>query len=317
MKIVVLDAYTLNPGEFSWDGFARHGELEVYDRTTDESVVKRIRDASAIFTNKVVITAEIMAAAPQLKYIGVMATGVNVVDLGAAKKAGITVTNIPAYSTDSVAQLVFSFILNLTNQIAEHNRAVRDGAWTNCVDFSFRLGRQVELAGKVIGIVGFGRIGQKVATIAQAFGMKVLFQSRSVKENVPAGFQQVELDDLLRASDFVSLNCPLTADSFEFMNASKFSIMKKGAVLINTGRGPLVHEQDLANALNDGHLGAACLDVLSTEPPKETNPLLNATNCYITPHIAWATFEARTRLMEILLTNFEAYLNNKPQNIVT
>ncbi|WP_205461803.1 NAD(P)-dependent oxidoreductase [Mangrovibacterium lignilyticum] len=238
------------------------------------------------------------------------------VDLDAADNAGITVTNIPAYSTDSVAQLVFSFILNIANQVALHATEVKKDAWSDSDDFSFTLSPQVELSGKVLGIIGFGKIGQRVAEIAQAFGMRVIFQNRSVKKEIPEGMMQVELDELLQQSDFVSLNCPLTGDNKEFMNKDKFGLMKKGAVLINTGRGPLIQEEDLANSLNNGHLAGAGLDVLSTEPPSKANPLIKAQNCYITPHIAWATREARTRLMEILAANFEAYLSNKPQNVV-
>lgn len=316
MKIVVLDGYTLNPGDLDWGSLSRLGIAQVYDRTEPKEILDRIHDATAIFTNKVIISHEIINAAPTLKYIGVMATGYNVVDLSAADDAGITVTNIPAYSTDSVAQLVFSFILNISTQLALHAEKVRNGAWSDSIDFSFTLSPQVELTDKVIGIVGFGKIGQKVAEIAKAFGMKVIFQNRSPKQHVSPLYKQVELDELLQTADFVSLNCPLTETNKEFMNSDKFSLMKKGAVLINTGRGPLISEYDLAEALNNGHLAAAGLDVLSTEPPLKTNPLLTARNCFITPHIAWATVEARGRLMRILAANFEAYLNNKPQNVV-
>jgi len=316
MKIVVLDGYALNPGDLSWEALEKLGNLEIYDRTSAAQLIDRVQGATAIFTNKVILNREVINKLPELKYVGVMATGFNVVDLDAANRAGITVTNIPAYSTDSVAQLVFAFILNISNRLALHADHVREGAWTNSDDFSFTLSPQIELAGKTIGIVGFGKIGQKVAEIASAFGMKVIFQNRSLKENMPEAYRQVAMDELITTSDFISLNCPLTEENREFMNRDKFNKMKEGAVLINTGRGPLVHEQDLADALNSGKLAAAGLDVLSTEPPLKSNPLLTARNCFVTPHIAWATVEARTRLMKILAANFDAYLANKPQNVV-
>ncbi len=316
MKIVVLDGYTLNPGDLSWKGLSKLGDLTVFERTSKEHVLARAQGATAVFTNKVILDCDIIQLLPNLKYIGVMATGFNVVDMIAADNAGITVTNIPAYSTDSVAQLVFSFILNISNQVAQHSESVKRGAWSDSIDFSYTLTPQIELSGKVMGIVGFGKIGQKVAEIASAFGMKVIFQNRSVKEDIPEAFRQVSLDELLRESDYVSLNCPLTEANKAFMNRDKLQLMKKGAVLVNTGRGPLINETDLADALNTGQVAAAALDVLSIEPPEKTNPLITAQNCYITPHIAWATNEARNRLLNILLANFEAYLNNKPQNVV-
>ncbi|RKD90092.1 D-2-hydroxyacid dehydrogenase [Mangrovibacterium diazotrophicum] len=316
MKIVVLDGYTLNPGDLSWDAIEKLGDLQVYERTSNVELLERAKGATALFTNKVILSREVINKLPELRYIGVMATGYNVVDLEAANSAAITVTNIPAYSADSVAQLVFSFILNISNQLALHAASVREGAWTKSVDFSFTLSPQMELAGKTIGIVGFGKIGKKVAEIASAFGMKVIFQNRSLKKDVPDAYRQVELEELIRTADFISLNCPLMEENREFMNRDKFNQMKKGAVLINTGRGPLINEQDLADALNSEKLAAAGLDVLSTEPPLKSNPLLTAKNCYITPHIAWSTVEARKRLMEILAANFEAYQANNPQNVV-
>ena len=316
MKLVVLDGYTLNPGDLSWGLLKEFGELEVYDRTLNEKAIERIKDATAVFTNKVIISREIIEASPELKYIGVMATGFNVVDLNAANQAGILVTNIPAYSTDSVAQFVFSFILTIANQVELHSRAVKSGKWTNSLDFSFCLTPQTELKGKILGIIGFGKIGQRLAEIALAFGMKVVFQNRSVKQNVPPVFKQTTLDELLSQADFVSLNCPLTEENRGFIDGRKLLLMKKNAVLINTGRGPLVNEHDLADALNNGQIAGAGLDVLSNEPPAANNPLLGAKNCYITPHIAWSSFEARNRLMRILAANFEAYLQHKPQNAV-
>lgn len=316
MKVVVLDGYTLNPGDLSWKLLEDLGELRVYDRTHPEETLERIQGATAIFTNKVIVTKEIIEQCPNLKYIGVLATGYNVVDLDAADRSGITVTNIPAYSTDSVAQLVFAFILIFTNQVTSHFSDVQEGGWGKSPDFSYRLTPLIELAGKTIGIVGFGKIGQKVAQIAQAFGMRVIFQNRSDKSSLNADWQQVELHELLQRADFVSLNCPLTDDNFQFMDNEKFSLMKSGAILINTGRGGLINEMDLAQALKTGNLGGAGLDVLSQEPPAANNPLLSAPNCIITPHIAWATIAARQRLMEIMVKNFEAYLQNKPQNRV-
>jgi glycerate dehydrogenase len=316
MKIVVLDGYTLNPGDLSWNLLEKLGQLTVYDRTKPEDVSERIEGAVAVFTNKVIISDSVIAKCPDLKYIGVMATGYNVVGLEAADRAGITVTNIPAYSTDSVAQLVFSFILAFTNQVALHSAHVREGGWSRSSDFSYRLSPLTELTDKVIGIIGFGKIGQKVAQIARAFGMRVIFYNRSDKSHLNIHWKQVELDDLLKQADFISLNCPLTDENFQFMNKEKFLFMKKGAVLINTGRGALLNESDLAAVLKAGHLAGAGLDVLSQEPPLADNPLLSAPNCIITPHIAWATTSARQRLMEILTKNFEAYLQNKPQNLV-
>jgi len=316
MKIVVLDGYTLNPGDLGWDSICRLGSLTVYDRTAPSEVLSRIGNATAVFTNKVLLTEEHMQACPALKYIGVMATGFNVVDLDAANRAGIVVTNIPAYSTDSVAQLTFSFILDFANRVSLHAENVKAGAWSSSIDFSFSLSAQTEIAGKTIGIVGMGKIGQKIASIAQAFGMRVIFANRSDKSNLNPGWEQVELDALLQQSDYVSLNCPLTEANKGFLNKDKIALMKKSAFLINTGRGPLINEQDLADALNRGDLAGAGLDVLSIEPPRKDNPLLSATNCIVTPHIAWATLEARGRLMKILGENFEAYLNNKPQNVV-
>ncbi|PTN09347.1 D-2-hydroxyacid dehydrogenase [Mangrovibacterium marinum] len=316
MKLVVLDGYTLNPGDLSWKPLECFGELVIFDRTKPEELLSRIKGASAIFTNKVIIDDSVIRHSPTLKYIGVMATGYNVVDLQAANRAGITVTNIPAYSTNSVAQLVFSFILHFANQLHRHAADVADGGWTNSPDFSYTLSPQQELAGKVIGIVGFGQIGQKVAQIAQAFGMRVIFQNRSDKSHLNHDWQQVELDDLLTQADYVSLNCPLTAENHGFMNLEKLLRMKKGAVLINTARGALVDEQALAEVLNTGRLAGAGLDVLTHEPPEANNPLPTTRNCIITPHIAWATQSARKRLLHILTSNFEAYLNHKPQNVV-
>ncbi len=315
MKIVILDGYTLNPGDLSWDEIRKLGECTVYDRTPPEKILERASKAAAIFTNKVVIGRDIIKQLPDLKFIGVLATGYNVVDLQAAAEADILVANIPAYSTASVAQMVFSHILNIAQNVSKHAKSVKDGDWTNSIDFTYHLTPQTELAGKTLGIIGFGQIGQAVARVGLAFGMKILFQNRSKKET-NADFRQVDLDTLLVESDFISLNCPLTDENAGFINKSTIGKMKKSAILINTGRGALINEKDLADALNSGRIAGAGLDVLSTEPPKAENPLLTAKNCYITPHIAWATKEARQRLMQIAAQNLKAFINGTPQNIV-
>lgn len=316
MKIVILDGFTLNPGDLSWDQLDELGELTVYGRTKKEETIDRIAQAEAVFTNKVIIDAEVIKASPNLKYIGVLATGYNVVDLNAAKEAGIVVTNIPAYSTDSVAQMVFAHILNITQRVGLHANRVSGGDWSKSIDFSFSLSPQVELKGKTLGVIGFGKIGRKVAELGYAFGMNVIFQNRSVKKDVPEYFKQCSLKEVLESSDVLSINCPLTDENAGFINKLSLSLMKKTAILINTGRGPLINEQDLAGALNSGKLAAAGLDVLSTEPPKQDNPLITAKNCFITPHIAWATKEARLRLMHIATSNLKAFQEGVPDNIV-
>lgn len=316
MKIVVLDGYALNPGDLSWEGLSNLGDCQIYDRSKPAEVLERIGNAEAIITNKVVIDQRLIDRLPDLKYIGVTATGYNVVDVQEAARRNIVVTNIPAYSTDSVAQLVFSHILNVTNRIDLHAQSVKAGDWASNPDFAYWKTPQVELAGKTLGIVGFGRIGQKVAEIAKAFGMKVIFQNRSVKTDFPDGMVQKSLSEVFAGSDFISLNCPLTTENTAFVNRDLIRTMKPTAVLINTGRGPLINEADLAEALNSGQIAAACLDVLSTEPPKPENPLLSARNCFISPHIAWATFEARQRLMNITVSNLKNFLSGKPVNVV-
>jgi glycerate dehydrogenase len=316
MKIVVLDGYALNPGDLSWDGLKNLGECQIFDRTKSEDIFSRIGDAEAILTNKVLIGKELIEQLPSLKYIGVTATGYNVVDVVAATERNVVVTNIPAYSTESVAQLVFSHILNVVNRVELHANTVKSGEWTTNPDFAYWKTPQTELSGKIIGIVGFGRIGQKVAEIARAFGMNVIFQNRTQKKEVPAGMAQKSLAEIFAESDFVSLNCPLTAENIAFVNKSILDTMKPTSVLINTGRGGLIHEADLAQALNSDRIGAACLDVLSTEPPSIVNPLLLAKNCFITPHIAWATVEARQRLMNITVENLSFFQRGHFQNIV-
>ena len=315
MEIVILDGYTLNPGDLSWEGVKKLGNCTFYDRTPPELTVERAKEADAVFTNKVVLNKEVIEQLPQLKYIGVLATGYNVIDMEATRAAGITVTNIPAYSTASVAQMVFSHILNFAQNVAIHAKSVAEGEWAESMDFSYWETPQMELAGKTLGIIGFGQIGQAVANIALAFGMKVIFNNRSQKETA-LDARQVDLDTLLAESDFISINCPLTDENKGFINKETIEKMKPEVFLVNTGRGPLINEKDLADALNNGRIAGAGLDVLSTEPPSEDNPLPKAKNCSITPHIAWATFEARTRLMQIATENLKAFLDGNPQNVV-
>lgn len=316
MKIAVLDGFALNPGDLSWKSMQELGECKFYDRTNPNDIYKRVIDIDALITNKVVINKALIDQLPKLKYIGVTATGYNVVDVNAANERGIVVTNIPAYSTNSVAQLVFSHILNVCNRIELHSSSVKNNEWAQNPDFSYSKSPQIELEGKVLGIVGFGRIGQKVAEIGLAFGMKVIFQNRSPKGNLPAGVVQKTMTEVFAESDFVSLNCPLTSDNLEFVNSDLLKTMKPTAVLVNTGRGGLINERDLADTLNSGQLAAACLDVLSTEPPADNNPLISARNCFITPHIAWATFEARQRLLNITVDNLKNFIAGNPQNVV-
>ena len=316
MKIVVLDGYGLNPGDLSWDAVSQLGELTVYDRTSSEEVIERSAGAEAILTNKTVITAEIMEALPDLKYIGVLATGYNVVNIDAAREKGIVVTNIPAYSTPSVAQMVFAHILNIAQQVQHHSEEVRKGRWTNNADFCFWDTPLIELREKKIGLVGLGHTGYNTARIAIGFGMQVTAYTSKSSLQLPPEIKKRTLDELFSECDIVSLHCPLTDETKELVNAERLRLMKPTAILINTGRGPLVNEQDLADALNAGKLYAAGLDVLSSEPPKADNPLLTARNCYITPHIAWASLEARTRLMDILVENIKAFQAGKPVNNV-
>ena len=316
MKIIVLDGYGLNPGDLNWDGFKALGELTVYDRTLPSELMQRAAGAEVLITNKTLITAENMADLPELKYIGVLATGYNVVDIDAAKARGIVVTNIPAYSTASVAQMVFAHILNITQRVGYYADENKQGRWTKNADFCYWDTQLVELQGKKMGIVGLGNIGQATARIAQAFGMEVCVYSSKPQFVLPSGIKKMDLDELFAECDVISLHCPLTPDTKEMVNAERLSKMKSNAVLINTGRGPLINEQDLANALNEGRIAAAGLDVLSVEPSVEGNPLLTARNCFITPHIAWATLEARTRLMEIAVQNLKSYLNGQIINNV-
>lgn len=307
MKIVVLDGYGLNPGDLSWSGMEALGELTVYDRTSPAELLERSEGAEVLITNKTLITAENMAELPNLKYIGVLATGYNVVDIDAAKARGIVVTNIPAYSTNSVAQMVFAHVLNITQHVGHYADENAKGRWASNADFCYWDTNLVELDGKKMGIVGLGNIGKATARIALAFGMEVLAYTSKEQKDLPQGVKKVALDELFAESDVLSLHCPLTPDTKEMVNAERLRMMKPNAILINTGRGPLVNEQDLADALNGGRIAGAGLDVLSVEPALANNPLLSAKNCFITPHIAWATKEARTRLMDIAVNNLKSY----------
>lgn len=316
MKIVALDGYAANPGDLSWDELKALGECVIYDRTAPEEVLERAADAEVVLTNKVVITADMMAALPQLKYIGVMATGYNIVDIDAARERGIIVTNIPSYSTDSVGQMVFAHILNIAQQVQHHSEAVHQGRWTSSKDFCFWDTPLIELRGKKIGIVGLGHTGYTTARIAIGFGMEVYAYTSKSSFQLPPEIKKMELDQLFSECDIISLHCLLTDKTRELVNAARLKLMKPTAILINTGRGQLVNEQDLADALNNGQIYAAGLDVLSQEPPKADNPLLTARNCYITPHIAWASAAARERLMGILLDNLKGYIEGKVINNV-
>ena len=307
MKIVVLDGYGLNPGDLSWSAWEALGELKVYDRTSPSELLERSAGAEVLVTNKTLITANDMVSLPELKYIGVLATGYNVVDIDAAKARGIVVTNIPAYSTSSVAQMVFAHVLNITQRVGYYANENTQGRWTNNADFCYWDTNLVELDGKKMGIVGYGNIGKATARIALAFGMEVLAYTSKEQKDLPQGIKKATLDELFTESDVVSLHCPLTPETKELVNADRLKTMKPSAILINTGRGPLVNEQDLADALNEGRIAGAGLDVLSVEPSVANNPLLSAKNCFITPHIAWATKDARTRLMDIAINNLRSY----------
>lgn len=311
MKIVVLDGYTENPGDLSWGPLQELGELTVYDRTPPEAVLERIGDAEAIYTNKTVLSRELIQAMPSVRFIGVLATGYNVVDVQAARERGIVVCNIPTYGTDAVAQYVFALLLELCHRVAHHAQAVQEGRWTACPDFCFWDYPLIELSGKTMGIVGYGRIGQRTAQIARAFGMQVLAYDAFVQAE-----ECVPLDELLERSDVVSLHCPLFPETRHIIRGETIARMKDGAVLINTSRGPLVDEAALREALTSGKLYGAAVDVVSTEPVQPDNPLLGLENCLITPHIAWAPRESRQRLMDIAVENLRCFLRGAPQNVV-
>ena len=307
MKIVVLDGYALNPGDLSWEPLRALGDLEVFNRTPPELTVERASGAAAVLTNKTSLSSTVLDQLPDLRYIGVLATGYNVIDIEAARRRGVVVSNVPTYGTSSVAQYVFALLLELCHRVAQHSEAVRNGAWTRNPDWCFSYPPQVELAGKTIGIVGYGRIGRQTAQIAEAFGMRV----------IAFDIDRGNLDDLLRESDVVSLHVPLFPETREMMNARTLALMKPTAYLINTARGPLVNEPDLAAALNSGGIAGAALDVLSVEPPPADHPLLSARNCVVTPHMAWSTTEARRRLMDAVIENVRAFNAGSPKNVVT
>lgn len=333
MKIVILDGYTANPGDLnpeqsspisanapsqslSWDYLKHIGELTVYDRTRPEDTIARAQDAEIILTNKVCLRRAEIEQLPRLKYIGVLATGYNVVDLEAAREHGVIVTNVPAYSTESVAQMVFAHLLTVTNRTEHYAIKNRAGEWAASPDFCYWDTQLTELAGKTFGIVGLGHIGSRVAAIAQAFGMKVVAYTSKSADALPTGIEKRTMDDLLRECDVVSLHCPLAPDTLHLINSQTLKLMKPSAILINTGRGPLVNDKDVANALIENRLRAFCADVLTEEPPRPDNPLLQCENAFFTPHIAWATKEARTRLIDVAVNNVKAFVEDKPVNVV-
>ena len=320
MKIIILDGYTANPGDLSWEALESIGELTVYDRTKPGETVERAKDADVVLTNKVCLRRQEIEQLPRLRYIGVLATGYNVVDFEAAKARGIVVTNVPAYSTESVAQMVFAHLLTVTNRTEHYAVLNRNGRWMGSgpfADFCYWDTQLTELAGKTFGIVGLGNIGRRVAAIAQAFGMKVLAYTSKDANELPSGIEKRTMEELLMQSDVVSLHCPLVAGTHHLINRQTLRMMKPTAILINTGRGPLVNDQDVADALKANRLGAYCADVMSEEPPKSDNPLLQCENAFITPHIAWATKEARTRLIDVANANVKAFADGKPVNVVT
>lgn len=308
MKLVILDGYCLNPGDLSWDSLKALTEVEVHERTPADRVIERAAGAHFVMTNKTPLPAAVLKQLPELRYIGVLATGYNIVDVAAARELGITVTNIPTYGTNSVAQFAFALLLELCHHVGAHSEAVRAGEWSASPDWSFWKSPLVELAGKTMGVVGFGRIGRRTGAIAEAFGMNVI--------SFDVGQPQSDLDALLRDSDVVSLHCPLTPDNQGLINAARLRTMKPSAFILNTSRGPLIVDQDLADALNAGVIAGAGLDVLSIEPPAGGNPLFSAKNCIITPHIAWATKEARTRLLDVAVENLRAFHTGSPVNVL-
>lgn len=317
MKIVVLDGHTLNPGDLSWAGLEALGELTVHARTAPGQLLPRAAGAEVVLTNKTELDSGALSRLQDLKYVGVLATGYNVVDLEAAALNGVTVTNVPAYSTPSVVQTVFAHLLELTHNVGAHSATVKNGDWSSCEGFCYWLRSPVELQGLTLGIVGFGRIGRRVATVALAFGMKVLAHDATTPVEVPAGVEAAELERVFAGSDAVTLHCPLTPGTRGLVDAEMLSKMKPSAFLINTSRGPVVDEAALAEALNSGRIAGAGVDVLTTEPPPAGNPLLSAKNCNITPHIAWASKAARERLMETAVDNVRAFLEGSPRNVVS
>lgn len=317
MNIVVLDGFTMNPGDLSWNELEKLGTLKVYDRTSPEQLLERAADAEAVLTNKTVLNAAALRNMPKLKYVGVLATGYNVVDIAVAKELGIVVTNIPAYSTESVAQMVFAHILNITHSVGRYAGEAHAGVWSRQADFSYTNSPLMELYGKRIGIIGFGNTGSATARIARAFGMEVLVYTSKPQSALPEGMTKAaSVEEVFSNSDIVSLHCPLNDKTAEIVNAHHLSLMKESAILINTGRGGLVNENDLAEALKAHRIKAAGLDVMVNEPPMENNPLMGLDNCFITPHIAWSTYEARTRLMNQTVMNLKSFIEGKIINNV-
>jgi glycerate dehydrogenase len=317
MKIVILDGHAINPGDLSWDALRSLGSLEVFDRTSENAIVPRAREAEVLLTTRTTLSAQTLTQLTRLRYVGVMFTGYDAIDLKAARERNVLVTNVPIYGTASVAQLVFALLLELCHHVAVHSAATHAGEWSRSPDFSFWKTPLVELQNKTMGIVGFGRIGRHVADIAVAMGMRVIAADAG-RRNAPnwPGFRWCDVDELMQAADVVSLHCPLLPETRGMINAASLCRMKPGSFLINTSRGPLVIEQDLADTLNSGHLAGAAVDVLSSEPPSLDNPLLHTKNCIVTPHIAWATKEARTRLIETVVANLRAFLEGRPVNVV-
>ncbi len=316
MKIVMLDAYTTNPGDLSWDNFKELGDLTVYDRTPADKIIDSAKDADIVITNKTPITKDIIDCLPNLKFIALMSTGYNIVDYIYLKEKGIPVANIPSYSTDAVAQLVMSFILELSMNVGLHTESVKKGDWSACADFCYWKTPLMELAGKTLGIFGLGKIGRAVAERAKAFGMNIVAYVPRIHGDEPEYIKILPLEKMLNVSDIVSMHCPLTPETEDIVNEDFIANMKDGAFFINTSRGNVVNESALANALNTKKLGGAGLDVLSSEPPTKDNPLLSAKNCFITPHIAWASFETRKRLVSILYNNIKSFIDGKPQNVI-
>jgi glycerate dehydrogenase len=316
MHIVVLDGYTLNPGDLNWSELEELGKCRIYDRTLPNDVVPRAASADILLTNKTPITAQDIEQLPKLKYIGVLATGYNIVDVDAAEAQDIIVTSVPTYGTDSVAQNTFAHILNLANRVGQHAQSVMQGEWTASTDWCYWDYPLIELSGLILGIIGFGRIGQSVANLGLAFGMKVLFYDPQTTRSQPSTIKKVDLNQLFEQSDIITLHCPLTDETEKLVNKERLRLMKKTAFLINTSRGPLIDETALAGALNNNKIAGAGLDVLSVEPPVADNPLLKAKNCFITPHNSWATKASRIRLMNAVIDNIKAFLNHKPKNVV-
>ena len=315
MKIVVLDGHTLNPGDLDWASLKELGPCAIYPRTAPEQIVERAKDATIILTNKTPLNAATFEMLPNLRYIGVLATGADIIDLEAAAARDIVVSNAPGYGSASVAQMVFALLLEMTQQVAHHDRLVREGIWQECGDFSFHERPLTELAGKTLGIIGYGQIGRQVARIARAFDMRVLINTAHPDKYLQEkDTELVDIDVLFSECDIISLNCPLTEDTYHLVNTARLARVNQGALLINTGRGPLIDEAAVAEALEEGYLGGYATDVLSQEPPDEDNPLLSAPHCLITPHMAWATREARERLLALVVDNIKAFLAGTPQN---